>query len=359
MTDTTSSPRYCLLGRLKAMPRRRAAQLLEATAGILDRRPTRNTTVIVVGLGLLDRLSPQKIVERLTAVRTGGREVIGERAYLRRLGQLDPAGPASVPRAAMISQSGLSAENIDLLALFGAFECDVEPFTFQDLLFAKQYARLIAAGTSWCAIARSINRSGRDGAVQPRQLRARHEVLFASDGVRHWELDGQMLLGMEMPDQDPETWFSVAEEAEESGDLAAALHAYGKCLALDPDDADAAFNRANCLREMRRMQEAEADYIRALKADPQFVEAWFNLGDMLRTAGRAASARRYLQRVLALDPGFADAAYNLAAIAFDEEDLEEAATWWRRYLEHDQHSEWAEIAKRGLLYISRLKRADG
>ena len=103
-------------------------------------------------------------------------------------------------------------------------------------------------------------------------------------------------------------------------DEAAAL--YGRCLAIDPGDAVAAFNRANCLRAAGREAEAEAELARALKLDPGFVEAWFNLaGAGARHAGARRRRARHLQPAIALDPDYADAVFNLATLEFDAGDL--------------------------------------
>ena len=84
-------------------------------------------------------------------------------------------------------------------------------------------------------------------------------------------------------------------------------HCYQRCLAIDPGDAVAAFNRANCLRAAGRQIEAAHDYARAIKLDPGFVEAWFNLAGLMTDRGRIDSARRHLQKAIALDPDYADA----------------------------------------------------
>ena len=151
------------------------------------------------------------------------------------------------------------------------------------------------------------------------------------------ELDGQLLL--DLGATTTPTWRTasrVAEAAEAAGrhDEAAAL--YQRCLALDPRDAVAAFNRANCLRAAGRQVEAAHDYARAIKLDPGFVEAWFNLAGLMSERGRdrlgapAPAARR--SRSTPATPTRSSTSPRSSSTAGD---LAEARRRWERYLELD------------------------
>jgi tetratricopeptide (TPR) repeat protein len=171
-----------------------------------------------------------------------------------------------------------------------------------------------------------------------------------ADGVS--ELSGQMVFDLDTQDDIRlEELFEAAEEAEADGrcDEAAAL--YQRCLAIDPADAVAAFNRANCLRAAGRHAEAAHDYARAIKLDGSFVEAWFNLAGMMAEDGRIESARRHLRKAIALDADYADAVFNLARLEFDADNSVEARRLWVRYLELDGTSGWAKTALRGIQFI--------
>jgi tetratricopeptide (TPR) repeat protein len=122
----------------------------------------------------------------------------------------------------------------------------------------------------------------------------------------------------------------------------------------------AAFNRANCLRAMEQPDEAALAYARAIKLDPGFAEAWFNYAGLLRDQGRIAAAREHLLSAIGTDPGYADAIYNLATLEYEAHDLPEARRWWSRYLELDDHSDWAKKATRGIAYIDlELRKSAG
>jgi tetratricopeptide (TPR) repeat protein len=121
-------------------------------------------------------------------------------------------------------------------------------------------------------------------------------------------------------------------------------------MKLDPSDPAAGLNLGNLLREQRRMVEAEAAYRWAAKADARFAPAWHNLADLLDDGGRLAEAIDCEQRALDADPGYADAVFNMALFLQRLERHAQAAPLWRRYLELDRDSPWAERAKRALKY---------
>ena len=66
--------------------------------------------------------------------------------------------------------------------------------------------------------------------------------------------------------------------------------------------------------------------------------------------GRLAEAVDCEQRALDADPGYADAVFNMALFLQRLERHVQAAPVWRRYLELDRDSPWAERAKRALKY---------
>jgi hypothetical protein len=343
---------FGIVGALEAFPRRLAAREVERLGGQLRRGVGRGTTDVVFGRRLLGDRDGAAIELRLAAERGAGRRIFGEGGFLRLLGLGKPEGPADILRAALLDQSGLSARDLDMLALFDAFEHDREPFSFRDLILARKYRGLIAVGADWEAIVRSVHRVGPVASLTAKALHVEDGVgicLRGGEGVS--ELDGQLRLDVG-PGPDLEALFEAAEAAEAAGDHDRAVRLYQRCLDADPGDAVAAFNRANCLRALGRVGAAAQDYVRAAKLDPSFVEAWFNLGGMTAEAGHVDSARRHLSRALALDPDYADAVFNLASLEFEAGNLAEARRWWERYLELDSDSEWARTAARGVRFVT-------
>lgn len=342
---------FGIVGALDAFPRRLAAREVERLGGTLRRGVGRGTTDVVVGRRWLATGTAAAIASRVAAERAAGRRVLGEGGFRRLIGAGGAAAPAGVERTALRAQSGLDDDTLDLLVLADAFESGGEPFSFHDLILAKKYAGLIAAGADWLAIARSIHRIGAAGPLTAKPLHAEEGRVWlaGSDGLS--EIDGQLRLDLG-PGPDLDALFMAAETAEAAGEFEAAARLYGRCLDADPGDAVAAFNRGNCLRALGRFGPAAQDYVKAAKRDPGFVEAWFNLAGLMAETGHGAAARRHYARAIAVDPGYGDAVYNLASLAFAAGDLGEARRWWERYLELDRDSEWARTAERGVRYVA-------
>lgn len=339
-----NQPVYGIIGALEAFPRRLAAREVVRTGGRLTRGVTRQTSHVVLGRSLLGRLPEAEIAARVVEERAAGRTVLGESGFLQALGLLKPA-ELGLARTEIVARSGLAPATFDLLALFGAFERETEPFAFRDLVRARALAALLAGGASWAAAARA-----RPPASARLELGAR-KALYARHGDRLSELDGQLLLGFEPEEADAA--FGAAEQAEREGRLGEAARLYQRCLAADPGDAAAAYNRANCLRGLGEPGEAEHEYLRALQLDPGFSEAWFNLAGLMSERGRPDKARAYLEQAVARDPDYADAIYNLASLAFEAGDLAGAGQLWQRYVALDPDLDWGRLAARGLRYLAQ------
>jgi tetratricopeptide (TPR) repeat protein len=346
------TPTLGTVGALRAFPQRLAARAVAARGGRLRRGVTRQTQRVVIGRKLLDKLADAQIEARLGVLRAGTIKLLSENGLLRWLHLLEPPAGADLSRQSLVDQAKLDPRYFDNLALFDAFEADTEPFSFRDLILARKYAGLIAGGASWGAVARSVHSAGPVASLTALSLRpGEARKIYATDGERTRELDGQGLLPLEPADDDSEQYFTLAEDAEAADLFAEATVLYARCLALDPTDSVAAYNRANCLRGLGDHEDAAAAYALAIKIDPGLVEAWFNFACVLKDEKRTDAARRHFQRAIAIDPGYADAVYNLATLEYDAGHLAEARRLWSRYLELDPDSEWARTATRGIAFI--------
>ncbi|QKC82733.1 tetratricopeptide repeat protein [Mesorhizobium sp. NZP2077] len=359
------------IGALAAFPLRLAAREVERQHGQLRRGITRRTTHVVFGRALLAKAGLTKngdagIERRVAAARGAGQTLLSENGFLRLLGLMKAPEASSLSRQSLIEQSRLSGADLDMLSLFDAFEHDSEPYSFRDLILARKYAGLVAGGATWAAIARSVHRSGPVASLTAKSLNVgsqhgRPDAIYLEGGQS--ELDGQLLFDLGSAAQGDDTLedlFAEAEAAEEGRDHEGAAALYHRCLAIDPSDAIAAFNRANCLRAGGHATDAAHDYARAIKLDTAFVEAWFNLAGLMSEQGRDASARRHLQKAIALDKSYADPVFNLARLEFDAGNLLEARRLWVRYLELDAESEWAGVAARGVQFVDmQLARTAG
>ncbi len=348
----STGPTFGIVGALRAFPQRLAARAVATRGGRLRRGITRQTQRVVLGRKLLEKLGETEIEGKIAMLRDSGIKILSENGFLRWLHLLDAPEQSALSRQSLLEQSKLGGETFDRLALFDAFEHDSEPFSFRDLILARKYAGLIAGGASWGAVARSVHHAGPVASLTARSLHPDGaQKIYAVEGSGRSELDGQRLLPLEPAEDDSEQYFALAEAAEFAKLYAEATVLYARCLALDPSDSVAAYNRANCFRALGEADEAASAFALAIKIDPNFVEAWFNYAALLRDEGKTGAARTHLKRAIAIDPGYADAVYNLASLEFDAGDLAAARQWWSRYLELDDHSDWAKTASRGIAFV--------
>lgn len=348
---------YGILGGLAAFPRRLAAREIARHGGSLRGAGARNLTHLVFGRPLLSRLTAEELERRAEASRAEGTGLLSENGFRRHLGLIGTVEGA-VSRQSLIDQSRLDGQTIDMLALFDAFERDSEPFSFRDVILARKYQKLIASGTSWADIARSVHRAGDVASLTAFALHSQGKDVLVRDGDRLSEMDGQGLLPLTDEGPDADALFEAAEAAEHDQEFTMAADLYGRYLALVPSDPVAAFNRANVLRAAGKPDDACEAYTRAIKLDPGFAEAWFNYGSLLRETGRRESARLHFAKAMTLDPTYADPVYSLAALEYDAGELALARQHWSRYLELDTKSEWAKKASRGIQIIDMTLNAE-
>jgi tetratricopeptide (TPR) repeat protein len=112
---------------------------------------------------------------------------------------------------------------------------------------------------------------------------------------------------------DPEDLFEHALEMEET-DIAAAIHAYQRCIDADPAHVGARINCGRLLHAADRLDDAEEIYRAALHGGCEDVNLFFNLALVLEDTGRELEAVDIYRRALALEHDFADAHFNLARL---------------------------------------------
>ena len=121
-----------------------------------------------------------------------------------------------------------------------------------------------------------------------------------------------------------EAWF---EQARILGDLRRfdeAFARYGRGFAIEPYNARALNSRGNLLSELFRMREALADFNLALQVSPRFHEALNNRANLLRNLGRFDEALRDYDQALALRPNIPEVLINRGNVLRDLARLEEA-----------------------------------
>lgn len=109
----------------------------------------------------------------------------------------------------------------------------------------------------------------------------------------------------------------------EMGQAAAALDAVDKVLEACPDDARALDTRGRALRDLGRMEEAEACHRAALRGGIEDTGPLNHLGILAQARGERAAAAEFYRRAIALRPEVPDLHHNLSHV--------------HRYAEGDAH----------------------
>lgn len=364
MVATIHGARVVFLGRLRSLPRRSAARLVAQAGGSVRRGFTRSAAVAVVGQSSCASLGIPRLQARLETAERYGAECWSENTFLRVLGvrgggvgghrQGPPPGAVlQLDAGAILAQSGLPADVLRLLVLLDIVEPIDRYFTFQDLIAARNVARLLADGVALPTVIDSVLQARR-GSGALCVVRRDDGTVGVRVGDAVADLDGQLRLPLpDAGNPSVDAVFEAAEIAEERGDWETAARLYRRCFDLDRSDPTAPFNLANVLRGQGRLAEARDHFRLAAGIDPGFSEAWFNLADVLEMEGRRAAARNALARALDADPLYADALYNAALLHFHDCNYSAAAQLWRRYLAVDAEGEWARRARAGLALCDR------
>jgi tetratricopeptide (TPR) repeat protein len=83
---------------------------------------------------------------------------------------------------------------------------------------------------------------------------------------------------------------------------------------LNPDYAEAHNNLGNTLKELGRLDEAEASYTQAIALKPEYPEAHHNLGNTLKGLGRLDEAEASYTQAIVLKPDYAEAHRHLTSM---------------------------------------------
>ena len=127
-----------------------------------------------------------------------------------------------------------------------------------------------------------------------------------------------------------EAHFNRANQLDDLKRHEEAINSYRRAIALKPDYAEAHNNLGNALINLNRPQEAVASYQKALAIKPGFADFHFNLGHALNKLGRHEEAVASFQKTLALKPDFPEAQYSLGNALGNLRRPEEAIASYRR-----------------------------
>ncbi len=103
--------------------------------------------------------------------------------------------------------------------------------------------------------------------------------------------------------------------AQRTADLQSAVDAYGKALAIKPDDAALHLNVALALANLKKIDEAKAELEKSAQLDPtQAGKAYYNLGAIYINSGQTEAAGDAFKKSMELDPNYADAYYQYGVV---------------------------------------------
>ena len=139
--------------------------------------------------------------------------------------------------------------------------------------------------------------------------------------------------------------FARACQAEEQGLLEEAEAGYLRTLEAQDSLSSAHTNLGNLRYRRGDIAGARRCYERALELEPAQPEARFNLGSVLEDLGELELAIAELRRVCWTHPRFADAHYNLGILLARTGAVVPAREHIVRYLQLEEHGEWADTAR--------------
>jgi tetratricopeptide (TPR) repeat protein len=107
-------------------------------------------------------------------------------------------------------------------------------------------------------------------------------------------------------------WRHLGDTYVRAGRYDEALDSFDHCIALEPDSADAYYDRAAVYLDLGRYDSAIADYDKVIESNPNSAAAYNNRGNAWAAAGRLQEAVRDYEKAMALEPRSALPWFNRA-----------------------------------------------
>jgi tetratricopeptide (TPR) repeat protein len=339
-----------LTGSLFALTRSEAVDRIRQAGGRHTQEPGEQTSILIAGnatghlkndggiprnILLFDRLkqrgTPIRLVEEPDFLRMVGSQAdLADFSRLYTAEQVSHIADTPLPVVRSWVRKGLLQP--------ARLEHRLAWFQFTDILTARNLNRLTTAGVPASRIHRSLTQIAKwlpDG----NQILGRLESyatglrLRLPDGT--WvEPTGQRLMDFPVgsaaaattgrvsvfpsvpafsADGGQDSWFRRAVDAEESGDLQAAIGMYSRALESS-EEPELFFNLGNVLYELGREESAAERYLQAIEVDNAYAEAWNNLGNSLVAIGRLADGVHAYEMALSLEPEYPEPHCNLATV---------------------------------------------
>jgi tetratricopeptide (TPR) repeat protein len=248
-------------------------------------------------------------------------------------------------------------------------------YDFRDLIGLRTIKQLREKGVTANRLQRALsalNEKLSEVKIPLSQLRILSDgkhVLVEQGTTRLEPLSGQFVLNFETRElaedirfiahRSAEDWLAEALSHEaNSKTKSRAIEAYDRCVAVDPQNANALLNCGTLYYEDGNFEKAAEYFQRALAAQQENPLAHYNLGSVLEDIGRLEEACRHLRQAVLLDPNYSDAHYNLAFVCEKLGAFSEAREHWRVYINLDPVGPWSTFARQRLAAARAAKSAN-
>ena len=119
-------------------------------------------------------------------------------------------------------------------------------------------------------------------------------------------------------------WIILGNALRQLGKLDAAEACYKKVISLKPDFAEAHNDLGFIMNKLERLEEAETCYKKAIELNPNFVEAHNGLGRVFQTSGEYQKAKSCYEQAIEINSNYANAHKNLISTLIKQSKFEEA-----------------------------------
>ncbi|UCG50558.1 MAG: tetratricopeptide repeat protein [Candidatus Latescibacterota bacterium] len=183
------------------------------------------------------------------------------------------------------------------------------------------------------------------------------DVIGEFNAVRDTDLRDGMVLRIPLSGEDVERIekkerarvpYNKGLELAEKGAYVEAVQEFQESLTIEPDFVDAIYNLGVTYQKMKSYERARGELAKAVRLRPEKPEYRFAFGTCLFHLDKFGDAAGAFEGVMELDPTHARALYSLAVCYEKQGEKEKAIAAWRRYLEIDSKSAWANEARKRL-----------
>jgi tetratricopeptide (TPR) repeat protein len=257
---------------------------------------------------------------------------------------IDPSyAPAKLRRAetlfdlGRLDQSGLASEDLTreypemAAAWYGVGRVKAAKGETADAISALERACQLFPqyGSAHYALAQALNKAGREEEAGP------HLAAYERFKTNVPPSNDRWLGEMQALNRGSAHLLRLASEAEQHGDMAAALKFTEQALSEDPKSVQANANLISVYGRNGQADKAQEHYRKAVELNPNHADAHYNYGVLMFQLGRRGEAKKAFEKALAVNPYHAQAHNNLAFVLEAEGRMAEAMAHYRKAIEND------------------------